>query len=135
MKISFLTILFSITIFYSSAQEVIGNVKRGPMLIAELSVKRLDTLNNYKLRFLDSSKEILKSVNFNCTEAELNSLYTLFQNKLLEKNGSSEDLLLGDLQFNLTTQKISGFSNILVTINESFSFGLSKKEIDRLFGK
>mgnify|MGYP003352140678 CR=1 FL=1 len=44
----------------SMSQSIVGNVKRGPFLIAELSVKINDTSSLYKLKYLDAKSEVLK---------------------------------------------------------------------------
>ena len=73
------------------AQNVVGNVKRGPYLIAELTVINGDTSNLYKLRFLDVRKEILKSIEFNSKQSQIDELYLFFTKMLSEKNGESAD--------------------------------------------
>jgi len=63
------SILLFLTFFFfwnfSFSQNVIGNVKRGFILIAELTSKEADSSNAYKLKFLDASSNILKSIEFN----------------------------------------------------------------------
>jgi len=117
------------------AQNVVGNVKRGPYLIAELTVINGDTSNLYKLRFLDVRKEILKSIEFNSKQSQIDELYLFFTKMLSEKNGESADMLMGKYKINATNQKMLGLKNIVITIDEEYNFGLNGKEINKLFGK
>lgn len=135
MKKSLFVLLF---LFVSSSvfsQTIIGNVKRGPMLIAELSVSNSDSLEVYKLRYLDASSTILKSTSFKANHEKLDELYLFFANMITQSNGSSSDIKIDNTTFNATTQKIMGLRNIAITINESSNFGLNLKEINKLFGK
>jgi hypothetical protein len=133
------SLLLFVTLFFffkvSFSQNVIGNVKRGFILIAELTSKEADSSNAYKLRFLDASSNILKSIEFNATTKELDDLYESLIKQLPEKNGTSSDLKIGDNKLNITTQKMMGLRNLLITINETFNFGLNGNELKRLFGK
>jgi hypothetical protein len=125
-------------LFFSStlmAQNVVGNVKRGPYLIAELTVINGDTSNLYKLRFLDVRKEILKSIEFNSKQSQIDELYLFFTKMLSEKNGESGDMQIGKYKINATNQKMLGLKNIVITIDEEYNFGLNGKEINKLFGK
>jgi hypothetical protein len=54
---------------------------------------------------------------------------------LIEKNGVSNDIQIGKYKFNVTTQKMMGMKNVLITIDESSNFGLNGNEINKLFGK
>ena len=117
------------------AQNVVGNVKRGPYLIAELTVINGDTSNLYKLRFLDVRKEILKSIEFNSKQSQIDELYLFFTKMLSEKNGESGDIQMGKYKINATNQKMLGLKNIVITIDEEYNFGLNGKEINKLFGK
>lgn len=117
------------------AQNVVGNVKRGPYLIAELTVINGDTSNLYKLRFLDVRKEILKSIEFNSNQSKIEELYLFFTKMLSEKNGESGDMQIGKYKINATNQKMLGLKNIVITIDEEYNFGLNGKEINKLFGK
>jgi hypothetical protein len=131
-----LLVLF--VLFFSStlmAQNVVGNVKRGPYLIAELTVMNGDTSNQYKLRFLDVRKEILKSIEFNSNQSKIDELYLFFTKMLSEKNGESGDIQIGKYKINATNQKMLGLKNIVITIDEEYNFGLNGKEINKLFGK
>ena len=125
-------ILLSTTLI---AQNVVGNVKRGPYLIAELTVINGDTSNLYKLRFLDVRKEILKSIEFNSKQSQIDELYLFFTKMLSEKNGESADMQMGKYKINATNQKMLGLKNIVITIDEEYNFGLNGKEINKLFGK
>lgn len=125
-------------IFFSThlgAQNIVGNVKRGPYLIAELSFKSVDTTNTYKLRYLDASSQILKSIEFVININQLDELYTFISKMLSEKNGSSNEMQIGKNKISVTTQKMIGFKNVLITIDESSNFGMNEKEINKLFGK
>lgn len=115
--------------------KVVGNVKRGPYLIAELSVLNNETANQYKLRYLDASTQLLKSIEFVSTQSQLDELYLFFTKMLSEKNGVSNEIQIDKYKFNATTQKMIGFKNVLITINESSNFGISEKELNKLFGK
>ena len=117
------------------AQNVLGNVKRGPYLIAELSFKTIDTTNIYKLKYLDAKSDILKSIEFNANQNLIDELYLFFTKMLAEKNGANNDIQIGKYKFNTTTQKMMGMKNILITIDENSNFGLNNKEINKLFGK
>jgi|LakMenEpi03Aug12_release.lakeMendotaPanAssembly.Ray.scaffolds.fasta_scaffold850358_2 hypothetical protein len=117
------------------AQNIVGNVKRGPYLIAELSFKSVDTTTTYKLRYLDSKFDILKSIEFDVNEKFIDELYNFFTKILNEKNGFSEDIQIGKFKLNATSQKMMGIRNIIITIDESSNFGLNGKEINKLFGK
>jgi hypothetical protein len=128
----FLFLGFSSSLF---AQTIIGNVKRGYMLIAELSVSKSDSSDVFKLRYLDSSSEILKTTSFNANQEKIDELYQFFSNMITQNNGSSNDYKIGSISFNATTQKMMGLRNILITVNESSNFGLNLKEINKLFGK
>ena len=131
-------LLVVFVLFFSStlmAQNVVGNVKRGPYLIAELTVINGDTSNLYKLRFLDVRKEILKSIEFNSKQSQIDELYLFFTKMLSEKNGESADMLMGKYKINATNQKMVGLKNIVITIDEEYNFGLNGKEINKLFGK
>lgn len=125
-------LVVSSTVF---SQTIIGNVKRGPMLIAELSVSNSDSLEVYKLRYLDASSSILKSTSFKANHEKLNELYLFFANMITQSNGSSSDIKIDNTSFNATTQKMMGLRNIAITVNESSNFGLNLKEINKLFGK
>jgi hypothetical protein len=125
-------ILLSTTLI---AQNVVGNVKRGPYLIAELSYKSVDTTNTYKLRFLDAKLDILKSIEFNANQQFIDELFNFFTKMVNENNGVSKDIQIGKFKLNATTQKMMGMRNILITIDESSNFGLNGKEINKLFGK
>jgi len=133
------SILLFLTFFFfwnfSFSQNVIGNVKRGFILIAELTSKEADSSNAYKLKFLDASSNILKSIEFNATTKELDDLYESLIKQLPEKNGTSSDLQIGINKLNITTQKMMGLRNILITINETSNFGINGNELKRLFGK
>ncbi len=128
----FLFLGFSSSLF---AQTIIGNVKRGPMLIAELSVSNSDSLEVFKLRYLDASSTILKSTSFKANQGKLDELYLFFVNMITQSNGSSSDIKIDNTSFNATTQKVMGLRNILITVNESSNFGLNLKEINKLFGR
>lgn len=131
-----LLILF--VLFFAStviAQDIVGNVKRGPYLIAELSFKSVDTTKTYKLRYLDAKFDILKSIEFDANQQFIDELYNFFIKMLTEKNGVSNDIQIGKFKLNATTQKMMGMRNILITIDESSSFGLNGNEINKLFGK
>ena len=117
------------------AQTAVGNVKRGPYLIAELSFKSVDTTNTYKLRYLDAKSDILKSIEFIANQNLIDEIYTFFTKMLIEKNGVSNDIQIGKYKFNVTTQKMMGMKNVLITIDESSNFGLNGNEINKLFGK
>jgi hypothetical protein len=117
------------------AQNAVGNVKRGPYLIAELSFKSIDTVNTYKLKYLDASTSILKSIEFNANQQFIDELYNIFTKMLVEKNGASNDIEVGKFKVNITTQKMMGLRGLLITINESSSFGLGGSEISKLFNK
>lgn len=123
---------FSSSIF---AQTVIGNVKRGPNLIAELSVNKTDSLEVFKLRYLDASSLVLKSSMFKVNQDKIDELYLFFSNIITQSNGTSNDFKIDNLNINATTQKVMGLRNILITFNESSNFGLNLKEINKLFGK
>ena len=123
---------FSSSIF---AQTVIGNVKRGPNLIAELSVNKTDSLEVFKLRYLDASSLVLKSSMFKVNQDKIDELYLFFSNMITQSNGTSNDFKIDNLNINATTQKVMGLRNILITFNESSNFGLNLKEINKLFGK
>lgn len=125
-------LVVSSTVF---SQTIIGNVKRGPMLIAELSVSNSDSLEVYKLRYLDASSSILKSTSFKANHEKLDELYLFFANMITQSNGSSSDIKIDNTSFNATTQKMMGLRNIAITVNESSNFGLNLKEINKLFGK
>ena len=131
-------ILLLFVLFYTTnlmAQTAVGNVKRGPYLIAELTVINGDTSNLYKLRFLDVRKEILKSIEFNSNQSKIEELYLFFIKMLSEKNGESADMQMGKYKINATNQKMLGLKNIVITIDEEYNFGLNGKEINKLFGK
>jgi len=117
------------------AQNAIGNVKRGYFLIAELSSKNVDTTNIFKLKYLDANTEILKSIEFGANQQFIDELYNTFTKMLVEKNGVSNDIQIGKYKVNITTQKMMGLKNILITIDESSSFGLNGSEINKLFNK
>ncbi len=133
------SIVFGICLLFiyqtSISQNVLGNVKRGPFLIAELSFKSIDTTNTYKLRYLDAKLEILKSIDFNANQKFIDELYNFFTKMLSEKNGVSNDIQIGKLKLNATTQKMMGMRNIVITIDESSNFGLNGNELNKLFGK
>lgn len=133
-KILYLILLLNVSssIF---AQNVIGNVKRGPYLIAELSVNKIDSSEVFKLRYLDSTSEILKSTSFKADQFKIDELYQFFSKMVSENNGTSNDYKIDNTLFNATTQKMMGLRNILITVNESSNFGLNLKEINKLFGK
>lgn len=126
------TILLSSTLM---AQNVVGNVKRGPYLIAELSFKSVDTINTYKLRYLDAKFDVLKSIEFDANQQFIDEVYNFFTKMLAEKNGVSNDIQIGKFKLNATTQKMMGMRNILITIDESSNFGLNSNEVNKLFGK
>jgi hypothetical protein len=128
----FLFLGFSSSLF---AQSVIGNVKRGFLLIAELSVSKEDSVEVFKLRYLDASTTILKSTALRVNQGKIDELYHFFANMITQSNGSSSDIKIDNISFNATTQKIMGLRNILITVNESSNFGLNLKEINKLFGK
>ena len=117
------------------AQNVVGNVKRWPYLIAELSSKNVDTTNIFKLKYLDANTDILKSIEFGVNQQFIDELYNTFTKMLVEKNGVSNDIQIGKYKVNITTQKMMGLKNILITIDESSSFGLNGSEINKLFNK
>jgi len=117
------------------AQNAIGSVKRGPILIAELSSKKVDTTSIYKLRYADASTGILKSIEFNANQQFIDELYSTFTRMLVEKNGTNIDIQVGKFKVNITTQKMMGLKNILITIDESSNFGLAGGEINKLFNK
>jgi hypothetical protein len=127
-----LFLCFNSTIF---AQTIIGNVKRGPYLIAELSVSKTDSSEVFKLRYLDSTTEILKSTLFKVNQDKIEELYLFFSNMIPQNNGTSNDFKIDNSTINATTQKMMGLRNIRITINESSNFGLNLKEINKLFGK
>ena len=135
MKYLFLVLGFLFCSASLKAQDIIGSVKRGPYLIAELSIKARDTTNFYKLRFLDPSSEILKSIEFHCSEKQLEELYIFFKDMLTKKNGTSNNIQVGKYTFNVTTQKMMGLRNLAIQINEDYHFGLNGKEIDKLMNK
>ena len=135
MKKSLFVLLFLVASSSVFSQTIIGNVKRGPMLIAELSVSNSDSLEVYKLRYLDASSTILKSTSFKANHEKLDELYLFFANMITQNNGSSSDIKIDNTSFNATTQKMMGLRNIAVTVNESSNFGLNLKEINKLFGK
>lgn len=126
------TILLSTTLM---AQNVVGNVKRGPYLIAELSFKSVDTTNTYKLRYLDAKFDVLKSIEFDANQQFIDELYNFLTKMVGEKNGVSNDIQIGKFKLNATTQRMMGMRNILITIDESSNFGLNSNEINKLFGK
>lgn len=133
-KILLFILLFGISpLIYS--QTIIGNAKRGPILIAELSLNKKDSSDVYKLRYLDATTSILKSLELNVSQNKIEELYTFFSKMVLEANGTSEDFSIGNVKINATTQKMMGLRNILITINESSNFGLNLKEINKLFGR
>jgi hypothetical protein len=117
------------------SQTIIGSVKRGPFLIAELSVNKTDSSDVFKLRYLDASTDLLKSTLLKVNQSKIEELYIFFSKMMEGSNGSSGDFQIGNATFNATTQKMVGFKNILITINESANFGLNQKEINKLFGK
>ena len=78
---------------------------------------------------------ILNSIEFNATTKELDDLYESLIKQLPEKNGTSSDLQIGINKLNITTQKMMGLRNILITINETSNFGINGDELKRLFGK
>ena len=121
--------------YMSIGQNIVGNVKRGPYLIAELSFKSVDTTNTYKLRYLDAKFDILKSIEFDANLQFIDEIYKFFTKMLAEKNGVSDDIQIGKFKLNATTQKMMGMKNILITIDESSNFGLNGNEINKLFGK
>lgn len=135
MKKSLFVLLFLVVSSTVFSQTIIGNVKRGPMLIAELSVSNSDSLEVYKLRYLDASSSILKSTSFKANHEKLDELYLFFANMITQSNGSSSDIKIDNTSFNATTQKMMGLRNIAITVNESSNFGLNLKEINKLFGK
>ena len=132
-----ITLILSVLLLSSTlmAQTAVGNVKRGPYLIAELSFKSIDTTNTYKLRYLDAKSDILKSIEFIANQNLIDEIYIFFNKMLVEKNGVSNDIQIGKYKFNLTTQKMMGMKNVLITIDESSNFGLNGNEINKLFGK
>ena len=115
------SIVFGICLLFiyqtSISQNVLGNVKRGPFLIAELSFKSIDTTNTYKLRYLDAKLEILKSIDFNANQKFIDELYNFFTKMLSEKNGVSNDIQIGKLKLHATNQKMMGMRNIEITID------------------
>lgn len=135
MKQIFLLICVIFFSTYLGAQNIVGNVKRGPYLIAELSFKSVDTTNTYKLRYLDASSQILKSIEFVTNINQLDKLYTFISKMLSEKNGSNNEMQIGKNKISVTTQKMIGLKNVLINIDESSNFGMNEKEINKLFGK
>jgi hypothetical protein len=135
MKKLILVICVSLLSTTLMAQNAVGNVKRGPYLIAELSSKNVDTTNIYKLKYLDAGTSILKSIEFNANQQFIDELYNIFTKMLVEKNGASNDIEVGKFKVNITTQKMMGLKNILITIDESSNFGLAGSEINKLFNK
>ncbi len=135
MRICGLILLAVLISNIAMSQSIVGNVKRGPFLIAELSVKISDTSNLYKLKYLDAKSEILKSIEFNMNQIQIDSLYSTFYNMLSEKNGTSKDFEIGKHKVSVTTQKMMGLRNVLITLNESSNFGLNGNELNRLFNK
>ena len=135
MKVTLLAISILFLTISSYSQSIVGNVKRGPYLIAELSYVNDDTTNQYKLKYLDASTQILKSIEFHANKNQLEELYTFLTKMISEKNGVSNDKLIGKNKLNATTQKMIGFKNVLITIDENSNFGLNGNEINKLFGK
>ena len=133
MKLLFSLFAFLLLSTNLIAQDNIGNVKRGNVLIAELSVKKGDTINIYKLKFLDASKDILKSIEFDYTEKQLKELYLFLKGMLSEKNGTNKDIQVAKHILNITTQKVMGLRNLEIQVNEEYKFGLNGKELDKLF--
>jgi hypothetical protein len=118
-----------------NAQNVVGKVKRGPILIAELSYADGADSTQFKLRYLDSFSGILKSIQFSSKDIQLESLHASLSGLLSKENGASEDFEISDTAINATTQKMVGLKNVVITINESSNFGLNGNEIYKLFGK
>ena len=135
MKKLILAICVSLLSTALMAQNTIGSVKRGPYLIAELSSRKTDTASVYKLKYLDASTNILKSIEFNANQQFIDELSNTFTKMLAEKNGVSNDMQIGKFKVNITTQKMMGLKNILITIDESSNFGLAGSEISKLFNK
>lgn len=134
---SMIIILFLLVSLDTVSQTLVGNVKRGPILIAELSVKNseTDSVHLYKLKYLDSSTDIIKSIEFKATVNKVDAFYNVLINLLQEKNGTNVDYEFENVKLNLTTQKMVGFKNILLTVNENSNFGLNGNELKKLFGK
>lgn len=135
MKTLVLILVILFTAFSSFCQNVIGKVTRGPYLIAELSVMNNETTDQYKLRYLDASTQVLKSIEFVSNQAKIDDLYLFCIKILSEKNGFSSDIQIGRFKLNVTNQKMVGFKNILVTLDDSSNFGLNQKELNKLFDK
>jgi len=126
---------FSQIIVKDSENTVVGSVKRGYALIAELSFVKKDSVQIYTWKYLDAGSMALKSIKFESTTENLNQFYLILKDMLKQKNGTIKEITVGDNSVSLTTQKIIGFRNILITVNESSYFGLNGKEINKLFGK
>lgn len=104
-------------------------------MIAELSVSKTDSFEVFKLRYLDSTTEILKSTLFKVNQDKIEELYLFFSNMIPQNNGTSNDFKIDNSTIYATTQKMMGLRNIFITVNESSNFGLNLKEINKLFGK
>jgi hypothetical protein len=59
----------------------------------------------------------------------------LLKDMVKEKKGTNKEVKLGNSIIGITTQRLLGFSNVLISVDESGKFGLNSIEIDRLFNK
>lgn len=129
-----------------TATNILGKVKRGPILIADLSFERTESdANLYTLRFLDANTsyrntglktEVMESIKFSATNAEIDDLYNFLKKMIDQPNTFKKEISVGENSIVVITQKAGfGMTNVAIHINETMVFGLSDKEIDKLFGK
>ena len=132
-----------------TAKNLVGKVKRGPILIADLSYEDTNSDRKlYTLRFLDANTsyrntglktEVLESIKFAASDQEINSLHSFLHKMLDQPNTFSQEVNLGENRIKVVTQKV-GFGiakmvNVALHVNDTMVFGLSEKEIDKLFDK
>jgi hypothetical protein len=78
----------------------------------------------------------IKSITFNASESDFNSLYETLKNLITAEKGTEKALMLGQKPINILTSKMMGISSLTIfDLSTGGYFYLTSKQIDQLFGK
>lgn len=141
----FPSILFSqIKVLDNEKPITVGKVGGGatsPFIASLQFSKGSDDIDTYTLLYNNlryTTIEDINSIVFTATKVELENLYVILKNCLLDDSGNEKQIELGKELVIVKTIKNFGVKSLQITTSDEGSTGfffLSSKQLDKLFGK
>jgi len=150
MKKLLVTLAFATSAMFASAQiqtietnevKTVGRLKTGGILRCELTYVADGTDTTYMLSFIDSRYRVLKElrhISFNGADNTLNTFYSILKSFFTDNNKKNKDYTqqfkLGKDLITVKGSKSFGVYGANIYYDGSY-FGMTEKDIDKVFGK